>query len=295
MDQGIGPYVLVTAAYNEEACIERTIRSVDAQTVRPRRWVIVSDGSTDRTDEIVRRLAAASDYIQFLPRKKDQHRGFASKVSALRAGLELLNGDGSPFIGHIDGDVTLEPTYFERLLNKFSEDPKLGIGGGWIWERVHGEFQERPANATISVPGAVQMFRRKCHEDVGGLLPMEFGGEDSYAEVKARMCGWRVQSFPDLKVCHHHKEGKVTVRLRYCYRQGFMDFSLGNHPLFELARVIRRVPARPYFVSAAARLLGFGLAHISGRRMVPQDFIAYLRREQLSRLWSYRPFRGVAP
>jgi glycosyltransferase involved in cell wall biosynthesis len=293
VDRGTGPYVLLTAAYNEEACIEATIRSVDAQTVRPFRWVIVSDGSTDRTNEIVRRWAAASDYILFLPRQKDQHRGFASKVSALGAGLKLLNGDDSPFIGHIDGDVTLEPNYFESLLKKFSADPELGIGGGWIWERVNGEFQQRRGNSTTSVPGAVQMFRRKCHEDVGGLLPMEFGGEDSYAEVKARMCGWRVQAFPDLKVCHHHKMGKTALRLLYCYRQGFMDFALGNHPLFELARVIRRVPSKPYFVSAAARLLGFGVAHISGRRMVPEDFIAYLRREQLNRLRTCRRFRGM--
>ncbi len=295
MNHAAGPYVLLTAVYNEEAYIEGTIRSVAAQTVLPTRWVIVSDGCTDRTDEIVRRYAATRDYIYFLRKEKDQNRGFASKVFAQRDGMQFLNVSESSFIGHLDGDVTFEPTYFEDLLQKFIEDPKLGIAGGWILEMAAGQFRQRLGNSVISVPGAVQTFRRECYQDVGGLLPIEYGGEDWYAEVKARMWGWRVRSFSTLSVCHHRKTGEAGARLRYCYRQGFMDFALGSHPLFEFGRLIRRIPAKPYLIGAAARLLGFAMAHVSGRRMVPQDFIHFLRKEQVSRLWPRWSHRDMVP
>jgi len=99
-------YVLLTAAYNEEPYIEDTIRSVLAQTVRPSRWVIVSDGSTDRTDQIVQQYVVDCNFIHFVRREKDLSRGFASKVFAQRAGMQLLSISETPFIGHLDGDLT---------------------------------------------------------------------------------------------------------------------------------------------------------------------------------------------
>src|SRR5215472_7902298 len=142
MDETVGPkradesYALLTAARNEEAFLEETIKSVLAQQVLPSEWVIVSDGSMDRTDEIIQRYALKHPFIRFLRRDKDLNRGFASKVHALRAGLDSLTFDGH-FIGHLDADISLPPGYFRDLLKKFSEDPTLGIAGGWYFEKVN--------------------------------------------------------------------------------------------------------------------------------------------------------------
>jgi glycosyltransferase involved in cell wall biosynthesis len=291
---GHGSYVLLTAAFNEEAYIEETIKSVLAQVILPSIWVIVSDGSTDRTDEIVQRYEMKHSFIRLLRRNKDPNRSFASKVFALRTGLQSLTLEANQFIGHLDADISLDPSYFRDLLKKFDEDPTLGIGGGWYVEKMSGEFRLSPGSSPSSVPGAIAMFRRECYEDIGGLLPIEYGGEDWYAEIMARKCGWRVRSFSELTVRHLRETGTAGGALRYCYHQGFTDFSLGSHPMFELAKVARRIAWRPYVLGALARLLGFVMAHICGKRMVPPDFVAFLRKEQMARLWSdpSAPSRG---
>jgi biofilm PGA synthesis N-glycosyltransferase PgaC len=279
-------FALVTAAYNEAGFIEETIKSVVAQTLRPAIWVIVSDASTDRTDEIVRGYAANYSFIKFVRREKDANRRYASKVFALRAGVEALGPEIFEYIGHLDADISLGPDYFRDLLRKFDEDASLGIGGGWYMEEEGGEFKVSPGNTVVSVPGALQMFRWRCYQDVGGLLPIEYGGEDWYAEVMARKCGWTVRSFSDITVRHLRKLGTARSALRYCYHQGFTDYAFGSHPLFEMVKVVRRIAWRPYVIGAVARLSGFVVAHFVCKRMVPPDFVAFLRKEQMTRLYS---------
>jgi biofilm PGA synthesis N-glycosyltransferase PgaC len=282
-----GTFALVTAAYNEERCIEETIKSVVAQNLRPDIWVIVSDASTDRTDEIAQRYAAEHAFIRFVRRNKDHNKGYSSKVFALRAGVEALGSETFEFLGHLDADISLDRTYFSDLLQKFKEDPSLGIGGGWYTEADEsGEFKVAPGNIAVSVPGALQMFRWQCYQDVGGLLPIEYGGEDWYAEVMARKCGWTVKSFSEITARHLRKLGTARSALRYCYYQGFTDYAFGSHPVFELVKVAKRLTWRPFFLGAMSRLLGFGVAHFVTKRMVPPDFVAFLRKEQLARLQS---------
>lgn len=280
-------YVLLTAAYNEEAYIEETIRSVIAQVLRPNAWVIVSDGSTDRTDDIVHRYLMKYPFIYLVRREKDQNRRFASKVFALRAGLQMLSLETTQFIGHLDADISLDPYYFRDLLKKFEEDPTLGIAGGCCLETTRDGLQQNRGSSPTSVPGGIQMFRRKCYHDIGGLMPIEYGGEDWYAEITARLRGWRVRSFVELPVCHQRATGTAESNLGYCYRQGFMDFALGSHPLFELAKLARRIPWRPYLLGALGRAAGFVIAHIIGKRMVPPECVAFLRQEQMRRLRSH--------
>jgi glycosyltransferase involved in cell wall biosynthesis len=277
-------YTLVTAAYNEQDYIEQTIDSVLQQTLRPVVWLIVSDGSTDATDEIVRRYAAKYSFIQLLRREKDQNRGFASKVYALRAGLKHLGDLKTEFIAHLDADISLTPGYFEQVLEKFRLDPNLGIGGGWYEEKQRGAFAVAPGNNPASVPGCIQVFRRRCYEEIGGLLPIEYGGEDWYVEIMARKTGWRVQCFPELLVRHLRETGTAKNRLRYCFHQGITDFALGSHPVFELVKVAKRIFWTPFIIGATARLSGFAVAHLRRRRMVDDEFVQFLRLEQLRRL-----------
>lgn len=281
-------YVLLTAAYNEEHYIEETIRSVVAQLLRPKVWVIISDGSTDRTDEIVQQYAERHPFIRLIRREKDDFREFASKVFALRAGFQTLALDPIHFIGHLDADVWLDRTYFRDLLAKFTEDPELGIAGGWCFEKTPcGLWQPRPGNCMWSVPGAIQMFRSECYKDIGELLPIEYGGEDWYAEIRARMYAWRVRSFPELTFHHLRASGTRASVLRYCYRSGFMDFALGSHPIFELAKITKMSGIPPYVQNALVRLLGFVMAYLLRKRVASPECVAFLQKEQLRRLWSF--------
>src|SRR5260370_38222633 len=163
-------YTLVTAAYNEEAYIERTIQSLSAQTLPPQRWAIVSDGSTDRTDEIVQSYAARHPFIQLIQIRDKHTRNFAAQVQAINLGCSHLQRGDYQFIGNVDADVSFEPSYYSRLLAKFDEDPQLGLAGGFICEEKDGEFKSRRANSVRSVAHAVQMFRREGFESLGGRL-----------------------------------------------------------------------------------------------------------------------------
>src|SRR5438477_10271607 len=118
-------YVLMTAAYNEGAHIEKTIQSMLSQTVRPKRWIIVSDGSTDRTDEIVQNYQQEYEFIRFLRMSRPPGHSFRSKVAALQAGCRLLEDLPFTFIGNLDADITVEPSYFEDLLDRFRRNPNL--------------------------------------------------------------------------------------------------------------------------------------------------------------------------
>ena len=285
--QQYGSYVLVTAAYNEGKLIENTIRSVISQHCLPAKWVIVSDGSTDETDAIVSRYAADNQYIQLYRLTEDHPRNFAAQAHAINAGIAQLAATEYDFIGNLDADITVAPSYFEQLLRKFREDPQLGLCGGDVHEKCSdGAFRSRRDNRTSSVAHAVQLFRRACFEAVGGgYVPLPYGGPDTYAEVTARMRGWRVTSFPDLEVLHHRTTGSAGGLVRGCIRQGRMDHSLGTWPPFEILKVLRRLHVDPYVIGSAARLAGFMLSYYRrDKRPVSDEFIQYFRKEQRARV-----------
>lgn len=278
-------YVLITPARNEQAYIANTIISVITQSIKPVKWVIVSDGSTDDTDSIVEKYASANSFIHLLKREGDPRRNFGSQVRAIQAGCRLLQGVEYDFFGNLDADISFGPDYYEKVLAKFRLNAKLGVAGGFIHERVDDEFQSRKFNSENSVPHAIQLFRRRCYEDVGGYIPLKYGGPDWHAEVMARMKGWEVRSFREIKVFHHRRTLGADGVLTGGYRQGMMDYSLGSSALFEILKCMIRVRHRPYLIYAVFRLAGFAAACLKReQRMVSHEFVNYLQNEQRARL-----------
>jgi len=280
-------YVLVTSARNEEKYIEKTINSVINQTTLPIRWVVVNDGSTDRTDEIVNEYERKYDFIQLLHMESGPERDFASKVYALRKGIEQLKGIEYDFLGILDADVSFESNYYESILAKYQQNPRLGIAGGVLFD-ICGDMFIRRIYSPWTVRGATQMFRRECYEEIGSFMPLKRGGEDTVAEVMARMHGWEVQSFPNIKGLHHKPTGsggKNILMARFSF--GLREYSYGNQPLFEVFKCIRRVKEKPYLIGSLLRMAGFIWAYCRReKRMVPDEFVKYLRREQMQRLRS---------
>jgi poly-beta-1,6-N-acetyl-D-glucosamine synthase len=283
-------YALATAAYNEEKLIEKVIQSITSQTVLPKKWVIVNDGSSDRTAEIVRKYADQYPFIELYTITEEHPRDLTAQVHAINRGFAQLKNVESDFVGNLDADVTLEPAYFERLLEKFAEDPRLGLAGGFIHEEKEGQFQSRKSNVESSVAHAVQLFRRECLEELGGYRPFTWAGADWYAEVTLRMKGWNVHSIPELRAFHHRPTGKGFGVFKYAYRGGMMDFYMGTHPLFETIKMARRLGEKPYVVGAAVRFSGFISAYWKRLpRQVPDEFMAYLRKEQMARIRAIFP------
>jgi GT2 family glycosyltransferase len=278
-------YVLMTAAYNEEAQIEKTIESVLSQTRLPKRWVIVSDGSLDRTDEIVQSYARKHDFIRFWRVTRAPGRSFASKVVALRSASELLEDVKFDFIGNLDADISVDSSYFEDLIAHFEIDPKLGIASGFVSDRKGKSYESNTTNRVYSVAHGAQLVRRECYEAIGGYAVLKYGGEDWHAQVSAMMNGWTAEAFGELNMLHHRPTGDADNLLRYRFREGRMDYSFGSDPLFEAFKCLQRIVERPYFSGGMARLAGFAWSWICGDpRAVSSEFIAFLRKDQRGRL-----------
>ena len=126
-------YVLITPAHNEERFITKTLESVAAQTLLPERWVIVNDGSTDKTANIAANYAQRFPWIQVVHRSPRLDRHFGAKVHAFNAGLERVGSTDFDVIGNLDADISFDPGYLQFLMKKFAEDPRLGVAGNTVY------------------------------------------------------------------------------------------------------------------------------------------------------------------
>lgn len=277
-------YILITPARNEEYLIEATIKSVISQTVLPTKWVIVSDGSTDRTDDIVKSYATNYNWIELIRMPEHRDRNFAAKVQCFNAGHEQVKNIPHDIIGNLDADITFKSDYFEFLLSKFAEDHKLGCAGTpFIEEGKHYDY--RFTNIE-HVSGACQLFRRECFEDIGGYVPLKGGGIDSVAVDTARMKGWKTRTFPEV-ICEHHRKmgaGNATS-LMIWYGQGRKDYMFGNHPFWEIFRTIYQMTKKPLIIGGALLFLGYFWSTVNGtEKPISKELERFIRGEQMTRL-----------
>src|SRR5215467_2060129 len=229
-------YVIITPARNEIQFLELTLKSVVSQSILPLRWVIVSDGSTDGTDELVQTYALDHPWKELvrMPERKERH--FAGKVQAFNAGYGRVQELNFHVVASLDADVSFDANYFPFLLQKLAADPELGLVGTPFKETSNQVYDYRFVNIE-HVSGACQVFRRRCFEEIGGYVPIRGGGIDYVAVVNARMMGWKTRTFTE-RVCFHHRcigtaeRGMIAAKFRY----GVKDYMLGNHPVWELFR-----------------------------------------------------------
>lgn len=277
-------YALVTPARNEAEFIELTIRSVVSQTLRPAKWVIVSDGSTDSTDEIVSRYAAEHPWIELVRTQERRERHFAGKVGAFNAGYARLADVAYDVIGNLDADISFDDEYLSFLMGKFAEQPELGVAGTPFQE---GETTYDFRFTSIEhVSGACQMFRRECFEQIGGYRPQKSGGIDLVAVLGARAKGWRTRTFTE-KVCRHHRrmDSARHVGVRERLYRGHMDYLLGSHPAWEVFRALYQMRRPPYLIGGPLILAGYLWTMMRGaERTMPEELIALRRQEQMQRL-----------
>jgi glycosyltransferase involved in cell wall biosynthesis len=278
-------YVLITPAHNEEAFIARTLDSVTAQTQLPERWVVVDDGSTDRTAEIVAGYARKFPWIILVRRPKRAGRNFAAKADAVNTALSQLQNLEFEVVGNLDADISFGPDHFEFLLQKLSQNPSLGVVGTAYTEKGWDSMADSFEGET-SVHGACQFFRRQCFREIGGYVPNAAGGVDWIAVMTARMKGWKAQNFPERRFHHHRTMGTAErSEVGAMYDYGRKDYFLGGSPLWELFRVIYRMTKKPYFMGGLALSLGYlGAALRRMKRPVSPELMRFHRHEQMRKL-----------
>lgn len=278
-------YGLVTPARNEAEFIELTIQSVISQTVLPLKWVIVSDGSSDGTDEIVKKYAAQYPWIELLRMPERRERHFAGKVYAFNAGYSSVKTLPCDFIGCLDGDISFDSDYFEFLLARLAEDPKLGLVGTRFRDPHDYTYDYRFVSIE-HVTGCCQIFRRTCFDEIGGYVPAKGGAVDRIVNIAARMKGWKTRTFTEKCYLHHREMGTAEhgiVKVRF--RDGAKDYAVGSHPAWEVLRSIYQMTQRPFVIGGIALLAGFLWKTVTrAERPVGPDLVQFNRREQLRRL-----------
>ena len=196
-------YVLMTAAHNE---------------------VIVSDRSPDDTDNVVAGYCLKNSFMRLIRLDNNICRGTIAKVNALMTSSDEISRCDHNYVGNLDANVSIDNRYFECLLSCFRLNPSLGIAGGLIDEKQGTCFRPRMSNSITSVAHAAQLVRRQCYSEIGGYIALEYGGEDWYAEIRARSNGWSVRAFPELKVMHHRATVGADSLLRHRFRRGKWTF-----------------------------------------------------------------------
>ena len=286
-------YVLITPARNEAAFIELTIKSVVNQTVRPTRWIIVSDGSVDGTDEIVTRYLADNPWIELVRMPERRERNFAGKVHAFDAGYDRVKGIPYEVIGSLDGDLSFDNEYFAFLLGKLGENSTLGLVGTPFQDGPNRTYDYRFVSIE-HVSGACQLFRRKCFEDIGGYKPVKGGGIDHIAVLTARMKGWRTRTFTEKISLHHRPMGTAergTMKARF--KTGSQDYALGGHPLWELFRTCYQMSKRPFVIGGLTLLAGYVWAFATrAERPISPELVKFRRTEQIQRLRNFLSGKG---
>jgi glycosyltransferase involved in cell wall biosynthesis len=278
-------YVLITPAKNEEKYITFTIESLIKQTILPLKWIIVSDGSTDKTDSIVKHYLKKYSWIELLRIDTCSSREFASKVHTFNKGYDAVRKYKYGIIGNCDADISFENDFMAYILDKFEKDKQLGVAGTPFVEEKDDEKKIKITNPE-HVSGACQIFRRECFEDIGGYLPIKGGGIDWVAVTTARMKGWKTRTFTEKTFFHHRKMGtENNTYLQARFKHGKKDYYLGGHPLWEIFRCVYQMTKKPILVGGISTMAGYFLS-MSKResKLIPEELIQFHRKEQLSRL-----------
>jgi glycosyltransferase involved in cell wall biosynthesis len=275
---------LITPARNEAAFIELTIKSVVAQTVRPLKWVIVSDGSTDGTDDIVTKYLGENPWIELVRMPARHERHFAGKAIAFNAGYARMKDVSYDVIGNLDADISMDADYFAFLMSKFADNLHLGVGGTPYREKNSNSGDQLVDLEHVS--GACQMFRRDCFEAIGGYPLIKSGGIDLIAVLSARAKGWQTRRFAE-KFCWHHRKmgGAQHTGLRERVHRGRMDYLLGSHPVWEIFRSVYQMKNRPYLIGGVLILVGYVWTFLRRvERTMPVNLIKLRRSDQMKRL-----------
>jgi glycosyltransferase involved in cell wall biosynthesis len=276
-------YALISPVRDEADYIGCTLASVISQSVKPAAWVLVDDGSTDGTRELLEQAASRTDFIRVVSLADRGYRQpGAGVVQAFQRGLEGLSDVPWEFVGKLDGDVQVPCRYYESLLDEFLKDPKLGIASG-ACITPRGKKFRLEKNVPQHTRGPCKVYRRACLEEIGGLVPtLGWDGLDGYM---ARKRGWSTRTVTELQVIHFRPTHSGQGRLRGGMRAGRGAYFMHYRPGYLLARAMVHLFRPPYLLGGMGLMLGFLAAHLKREKRIDDpELIGFIRREQTETL-----------
>ena len=262
--------------------MRRTLDSVVSQSVPPALWVIVDDGSTDETPRILAEYAARHDWIKVVSKPNRGHRAVGPGViEAFYAGLETVELADYPYLCKLDLDLDLPPTYFEGLMARMEEDPRIGTCSGKPYMRRGTELVSERRGDEMSA-GMTKFYKLACFEAIGGLVREVMW--DAIDCHKARALGWRAISWddPELRFEHLRPMGSSQMSIYEGRRRhGRGQYFMGSDPLYYLATCMFRMAEPPFVLGGLAMLQGYlGAWWQSSRQLDDPELVAFIRQYQ---------------
>ncbi|MEM9843158.1 MAG: glycosyltransferase family A protein [Pseudomonadota bacterium] len=282
-------YLIISPGRNEAAYMRRTLDSIVAQTVRPALWVIVDDGSTDESPEILAEYTAKHDWIRMIQKPDRGHRAVGPGViEAFYYGLERVEEE-FPYITKLDLDLDLPPRYFETLLERMEADPRIGTCSGKPYIMRNGALVSERRGDEMSV-GMTKFYRKTCFDQIGGFVREVMW--DAIDCHKARQLGWKAVSWdhPDLNFEHLRPMGSSQVSIYEGRRRhGFGQYFMGTDPLYFLATAVFRALEPPYVLGGLAMIQGYFGAMLKGtKRLDDPELVKFIRTYQRRALFGGR-------
>lgn len=266
--------------------MRQTLDSVVAQSIRPAKWVIVDDGSTDETPTILAEYQAKHDWIHVVTRTDRGHRAVGPGViEAFYAGYAAVNPDDYKFLCKLDLDLRLPPRYFETLMNRMNADSRIATCSGKAYIERNGELIDEHHGDETSL-GMTKFYRVSSFKAIGGFVrEVMWDGIDCH---RCRMKGWIACSWdePELRFVHlrpmgSSQQGIYTGRMRH----GFGQYFMGTSFLFMAASALSRVNEKPYLLGSLAMLWGWVKSALQGKpRYADPEFRQFLRKYQMRAL-----------
>lgn len=287
-------YIIVTPVKNEEANLPNLIQSMIDQTIKPILWVIIDDGGTDNTSEIIKNAQKNYSWIHGIRMNSSERDMGLHLANVIRTGFDfaieccMKNGFDYGYLGNVDGDLTLEHTFFENIIKEFKEDPKLGIASGGIKLTIGSHIVYVKGLPVDEPSGGDMLIRRECFEECGGI-PLSYSW-DSVLKAKARLRGWRMKRFEENIATEIRDVSSAEGYLKGFLHMGKASHYLNLHPLHVMVRSIMYSFKRPGY-GGIPYLVGYLSSVIRRERQIDDDEIKNYFWNKWKSIYKQRLFR----
>jgi len=290
-------YIIISPVKNEEKNLPNLIQSVANQTVKPILWIIVDDGSVDNTPNIIREAQKKYKWIKSIrlgehPRDIGMHYAYVFN-KGVEFAIEFckMYGIHYDYIGILDADMVIEPKFFEKLINEFEKNPKLGVACGGLYNKIGNTLVLEKIREDILI-GSAKLWRRACFEEIKGL-PISYS-PDVVADVIAKLRGWETGMFREIKAIQVRRISSAEGLWKGYKIQGESAYFRNYHPLFVIAKGLRYLFKRPYYIGIAY-LYGYFSSLIRGMEKIDnkevRDYYYREKHKEAIRYYTFLLFR----
>lgn len=280
-------YIIITPVKNEEMYIKYTLDSVASQTLKPLRWIIVNDSSTDKTEQIIKSYVEKHNWIHLLNiYSLNPKRAEGSKIVELfYVGYNTIKDSDYDFIVKLDGDLTLPSQYFKTVAKSFKSDRRVGMCGGYCAVKKNGKIVKEKSS-DYHLRGAIKAYRKECFDDIGGIK--KTFGWDGIDEMTAMYKGWKVKVL-NLEVIHHRPTTHVYNKSSLSFQRGCINYKKGSSFLLIIVRTLVRVYKRPFIWGGVFFITGYFYAFLSREeKILERDLQKFINQYHYRRLLKIR-------